>query len=185
MKKIYLSKLKESKGFTMLEMILTVALVAIFFTVVAMVLPSLIRSYNSIVSVNYANQIADNIITAVEEQLTYASDVTVDSSGKISYGYPYKEYIEKGGNQGFVIKTQTKEIKLGDSNGDVPIIPGFVYDKKYYMDKKVEIIAKTVPLNSDAEKTKHVCILTVNVSDNSDNLILEKTRNIRLYGVQK
>lgn len=173
MKKEIMSKLKNCQGFTMIEMILTVALTAIFFTVVALALPQWIKSYQSFVRVSYANQIADNIIEAVKEQITYSSNVkTEDPPKQLSYSYFNKQSQ----------KSEPRTISLDEEvwKADGVIIPGFVYDTKYYMDNDVQLTAVIEPLT---DSSKRVCNLTVEIKSKATHeIILTKKRSIRLYG---
>lgn len=176
MKKKILSRFKNCQGFTMIEMILTVALTAIFFTVVALVLPQWIKSYQSFIRVSYANQIADNIIEAVKEQITYSSNVsTEDTPGQLTYNY-----LEKIYNEGIVGESpQARSISLGGAGG--VLIPGFVYDPKYYMDNNVTLLAQVEDIKGDYPG--RICNLDITIEDKTTgNTILTKTRSIRLYG---
>lgn len=156
----------------MLEMILTVALTAIFFTVVALILPQWIKSYQSFIRVSYANQIADNIIEAVKEQVTYSYDFVLKDGVSLTYQY----YSKNGGVDGNGGK-QEGTISFED---DAPLISGFVYDSKYYMDNKVKL--NILDIVTVDKKTR--LYLTITIKDNTGKEILKKDRYIRLYGIK-
>lgn len=157
--------LKESRGFTMIEMIITVMITAIFFSSVVVILPAVTKSYNKVISLNYARQIATSVSDAVAEQLTYAKDVKIveTAEGKSALSYSYQGSL--------------REIVLKE-NGT---IPGLMYDDGYYMDKKV-VLGASIEVK-DSGNT--VCTLDIKVynKEGTPDLILKKERVIRLYGI--
>lgn len=162
--------LKKSSGFTMLEMIITLVLVSIFFTGVVTILPVLTKSYNKIISLNYARQIATSVSEAVNEQLRYADDVVLDGDKSIKYKYNGK--------------SSESEIALKTRNG---AIPGLVYNtvynqdykSNYYMDKDMELAAEM----NDSSDGKKVIKITINIFNrDGTEPIFTKVRVVRLYG---
>lgn len=166
-------KSDSKKGFTLIEVILTVTLVAVFFTTVAAILPQWFRSYQNVISASNASQIANSVITAIDEQITYSGSVEVKKSSS-----PYTIY--------YLYKTgENREIQLGD---DCKVIPGLAYDEKYFMNNKLGIsaeISKTFS-ESDTASEKNVCKLTVTLTNrNTGKMVIKKVRYIRLYGPEK
>lgn len=165
-------KSDSKKGFTLIEVILTVTLVAVFFTTVAAILPQWFKSYQNVISASNASQIANSVITAIDEQITYSGSVEVKP------GSPYTIY--------YLYKTgENREIQLGD---DCKVIPGLAYDEKYFMNNKLGIsaeISKTFS-ESDTASEKNVCKLTVTLTNrNTGKMVIKKVRYIRLYGPEK
>lgn len=162
----------KNKGFTLIEVILTVTLVAVFFTTVAAILPQWFKSYQNVISASNASQIANSVITAIDEQITYSGSVEVKegSSDSIYYLYKSGEY---------------REIPLGT---DCKVVPGLVYDEKYFMNNKLGIsaeISKTFPESATASE-KNICKLTITLTNrNTGKKVIEKVRYIRLYGPEK
>lgn len=165
-------KSDRKKGFTLIEVILTVTLVAVFFTTVAAILPQWFKSYQNVISASNASQIANSVITAIDEQITYSGSVKVKSGSPDSIYYQYKtgEY---------------REIVLGD---DCKVIPGLVYDDKYFINNKLKIHAEFAKdfVESATPSEKNVCKLTVTlINRNTGKTVIEKVRYIRLYGPEK
>lgn len=162
----------KNKGFTLIEVILTVTLVAVFFTTVTAILPQWFKSYQNVISASNASQIANSVITAIDEQITYSGSVEVKegSSDSIYYLYKSGEY---------------REIQLGD---DCKVVPGLVYDEKYFMNNKLGIsaeISKTFSESATASE-KNICKLTITLTNrNTGKKVIEKVRYIRLYGPEK
>lgn len=165
-------KSDSKKGFTLIEVILTVTLVAVFFTTVAAILPQWFKSYQNVISASNASQIANSVITAIDEQITYSGSVEVKSGSPDTIYYLYKT-------------GENREIQLGD---DCKVIPGLAYDEKYLMNNKLgisAIISKTFS-ESDTASEKNVCKLTVTLTNrNTGKTVIKKVRYIRLYGPEK
>lgn len=166
-------KSDSKKGFTLIEVILTVTLVAVFFTTVAAILPQWFKSYQNVISASNASQIANSVITAIDEQITYSGSVEVKKSSSTYTIY----YLYKTG--------ENREIQLGD---DCKVIPGLAYDEKYFMNNELGIsaeISKTFS-ESDTASEKNVCKLTVTLTNrNTGKTVIKKVRYIRLYGPEK
>ena len=162
----------SKKGFTLIEVILTVTLVAVFFTTVAAILPQWFKSYQNVISASNASQIANSVITAIDEQITYSGSVEVKPGSTYTIYYLYKT-------------GENREIQLGD---DCKVIPGLAYDEKYFMNNKLGISAKISKTfsESDTASEKNVCKLTVTLTNrNTGKMVIKKVRYIRLYGPEK
>lgn len=162
---------KSTKGFTMIEMIITVAVTAIFFAGVVAILPSVLKSYHAVISMNAARQIAESVSNAISEQITYASGVEVKSEGVLEYIYYVKGIKGADGTADQDPRNERRKIELKD---DIEKIPGMVYDKAYFRDNKVNL--------KNASITGNVCTLTVEVVPDQGASKIEKTISIRLYG---
>lgn len=165
-------KSDSKKGFTLIEVILTVTLVAVFFTTVAAILPQWFKSYQNVISASNASQIANSVITAIDEQITYSGAVEVKQGSPDTIYYLYKS-------------GENREIQLGD---DCKVIPGLTYDEKYFMNNKLGIKAKISKnfSESDTVSKRNVCELTVTLTNrNTNKMVIKKVRYIRLYGPEK
>jgi prepilin-type N-terminal cleavage/methylation domain-containing protein len=60
--------LRDERGFTLLEMVLVMALIGIFFTMVAFLVPVWYETYQNSMKLNYARQIADSVLGAVKNR---------------------------------------------------------------------------------------------------------------------
>ena len=75
-------KLKTTSGFTLLEMIITAALISVFFAMTAAVIPLWHKSYTKAINTNYARQIAGSVMGTIEQQIRFSNDVKiVDAAG--------------------------------------------------------------------------------------------------------
>ncbi len=70
-----MNRFKHRKGFTLVEMVITMTLLAIFFTSATVVLGSFTRVYYKVQELNRALLIGDTILQSVEEQLKAASRI--------------------------------------------------------------------------------------------------------------
>ena len=159
--KRFFEKLKRdcNKGFTLIEMLIATALVALFFSMAVMVLPTWVQSYNEMITLSYARQIANGIIKAVESQVMFADNVAEVSgeSGKIEGRGPDGDFV----------------IPETGSAGET-LIAGLVYDKQFYREMKTNV--------SCSVTAGEYCTVIVMVYDKNGNKILEKERSIKLVG---
>lgn len=156
-KKIYFSQ----KGFTLLEMILAVAIISIFFSTVALIVPSWYKSYESAININYARQIANSVVNIVEQQLLFADDV---------------EIIEPNGAN----ETQRITGKNKAGKFTIPIenttnkIDGLVYDDKFFIRNDIEV-------SFEMDENKTYCSITVKVIRDTETVLI-KERTVMLVG---
>lgn len=152
------NKIKERSGFTLLEMILVVALISVLFTMVSFLIPFWYKAYIKTVNVNYARQISNSVMGAVEEQIRFANKVEIidDASvqrltGKGSFGVFY--------------------IPMKESTN---LIDGLVYDEKFFISNDISLKFSLGPDNE-------YCTITVTVLHEEEK-VLEKTRTVMLSG---
>lgn len=157
------SKCRDQKGFTLIEMLTATALVAIFFTMAASVLPSWFQNYKNMITLSYARQIANTIVSAVEGQLLFASDVSIK---------PGSGNLAVTGKRGNTVVTIPETMEDGTQS-----IEGLVYDSRFYRGMDVK-------LTFEVNDSDRYCIVTVVVKDADGSTILEKTRAVRLSGKQ-
>lgn len=174
-------KLSEKKGYTLLEVILVTALVGIFFTMAAGIVPTWYRAYMKTMELNHARQIADSIIGAIEENVRFANNVTVVPATADESGV--ERLCGKDGKGGsFCIPRKKDENEDETGTGIVNTgknqIDGLAYDEKYFMKHDVQLAFVL------AENKKN-CKVTVTVTkkeNGAERTVLTKERTIALYG---
>lgn len=130
-------RLKSSRGFTMLEMIITTALVSIIFAAVAMIVPSWYKAYITMSELNHARQIADSVMEAVEWQIRFADEVEYVP---VSADDPIERLkVENGGNSITYIPL-LNEGNMPADNIESPVrIDGLAYDADYFMNHELHL----------------------------------------------
>ena len=75
----------NNKGFTMLELIITVAIVSIFFTAIAYVIPEALEYYLVVEKTSTALELADIIENGLEMEMGGAASLAFDESYGVTY----------------------------------------------------------------------------------------------------
>lgn len=150
---------KSEAGFTLLEMVIVMALVSIFFTATASLVPFWYRAYEKTININYARQIANNAMGAVEQQIRFGNDLEVlqmeDSVERITGTGPNGRFY----------------IPMKESTN---LIEGLVYDKDFF--KRNDI---TLSFSINPQQTH--CTVNIKVWNRGEK-ILEKSRAVPLAG---
>lgn len=151
-------------GFTLIEMILATLLVSIFFTMTAFLVPAWYASYNKLVNLNYARQIAVSVMGTIEGRIIYANDLEVVT------GTDGVRRLKGNLDGEFMIPME----------GETNLIEGLVYDDQFYMKNDIS-------LEFDLDNDNRTCKVTVTVfkRGNSSETVLEKSRTIALVGKKK
>lgn len=150
--------LKNKKGFTLMEMIIAMAVSTVLMLGIAFVLPSFVKMQAASIELSYAKLISDGIEEALENELAFSRDVSVSED---------KETLTYTGAYG-------KKTINGSSN---PVtIEGLSYDARYYMNKQVNI---DFSLSEDGQ----LCSADITVSNESGKLLYQSVRTIRLHAV--
>lgn len=166
-------RLKSRQGFTLIEMIITTALVSIFFAAVAMIVPSWYKAYDSMSELNHARQIADSVIEAVEWQIRFADELTyVPATGDGTV-----EYLEgkRGGTSFYVPMQQDGSMPTNNIEGSV-MIDGLAYDADYFMNHELR-------LSFSNPEGMDYCTVTVEIlrkQGDTVETVLTKERSIEL-----
>ena len=87
MNKVNKTQNKNSYGFTLVELLLVITLIAISVGVTSDVLMSLIKSYNKTTVINDIEQQANFVGLKLEKELRNASNVSVPNSNQLSFDY--------------------------------------------------------------------------------------------------
>lgn len=153
------SVLRDRKGFTLIEMVTATALVAIFFTMAASVLPSWVTSYRHMVELSYARQISGSVFNAIEDQILFADEVreSVTVAGAIE---------GRNRNGSFVIPEKSADGTL--------LIEGLVYDREFYRGMKMKLVCTV-------ENGKYCSVILTLLNEDGVKLV-ENTRIIKLAG---
>ncbi|MGN0142422.1 MAG: type II secretion system protein [Roseburia sp.] len=172
------ARLKDKRGFTLIEMVLVTAIIGIFFTMAAFIIPTWYRAYQDTLRLNYARQIADSVLGAVEEQIRFADELEIVTgaednvkriTGKRDGGRFYAP-MEGSGWQGDPMTSVT---------GSTPLIDGLVYDEDFFMDNSIRLDFELGVNPSDPKW----CRVTVQVvSGDGTEVILTKERTVLLFG---
>lgn len=157
--------LKSEKGFTLIEMVIATALVSIFFTMVAFIVPVWYKAYGRILNVNYARQIANSTIGGIEEQIRFANQIEVVTE---------EDGVQRitGTIDGHQFYIPMKGTGTGEENP--PLIDGLVYDEDFFMNNDMKL---SFELSAD----KKYCTVTVEISRDGEK-VLEKVRAVSLVG---
>jgi prepilin-type N-terminal cleavage/methylation domain-containing protein len=180
---------QNNKGFTLLEMVLVMAIIAVFFTMVAFLVPVWYKNYEDSMRLNYARQIADAVLGAVEEQIRFADDLTIvysapddDSyveriTGKAK-GVRFYTPMEGTGWVGDALTSTVKDTKKY-ADGMAPLIDGLVYDEDFFMENSIRLSFQLKPEGGLPKR----CEVTVQVvSEDGTKLVLQKKRTVLLFG---
>lgn len=156
-----LHKFRCKKGFTLIEMVMATALVAIFFTMAAAVLPAWFHNYKTIINLSYARQISNSIVAAVESQMMFAEGV---------------DLLNGTDNTTIIGKKGATTIKIPERrpDGTIEKIEGLVYDDHFFRGLDVD-------MQFTVDKGNY-CNMVITVKDADGSKILEKTRSIKLAG---
>lgn len=153
--------LKNKKGFTLLEMAVAAAVVTLFFTMVAALMPVWYQAYIKSINLNYCRQISGSVMGAVEQQLRFAGDIAIIEAGPSE---PVQRITGKNGNIRFSIPME----------GTTDKIDGLVYDSDFFMNNEM---ALSFELNAEGE----YCTVTITISRDGKK-VLGKTRAVLLAG---
>lgn len=126
---------KGNAGFTMLEMIITVALVSLFFSAMAVVIPTILNNYVTMNKTNKAVEMTTVIENGMAAEWAKAYAITLPNTPeepRLSYQVGnYKRYfpVEKD-QEGTTITTDFTNNTITVKGK--PIIFGAVYDESFY-----------------------------------------------------
>lgn len=148
--------LRRHGGFTLIEMVVAMAVSTILTLGIAAALPSFIKLHTRSIDVQYAGIICDSIGEALKNELAFAAKVEVrDGGSTLVYLGSYGE-------------------KTVDGNGAPPLIEGLAYDPRYYLNHQV---ALRFDLNGE------VCTVSIEVGNQNGEPLKNAERAIRLYGL--
>ena len=76
-------KLKEKRGFTLAEMLITMLILLMVSSVVAMGVPSAVRAYSKVVDAANAQLLLSTTVTQLRRELSLAKGVKLESNGTL------------------------------------------------------------------------------------------------------
>ena len=155
-------KLRERRGFTLLEVILATAMVSIFFAMAAMIIPTWYKAYTKTTQLNHARQIADSVMGAVEGQVRFANQVEVLAPTESD---PVQRLTGLSGSHRFQIPMQ----------GSTGYIDGLVYDEDFFLNHELALSFSLSPDHS-------YCDVTVEILAEDGSRVLQKQRAVMLSG---
>lgn len=148
------------RGFTLVEMVISVAIVGILFTGVAALMPVVSQAYVQDIEKSYSKLIAENIVQAVRDDILYAQKITNVNEGK---------------NLTYVNATGEHTIDSTLSATEMIEIDGLVYDEKYYNGKTADVVFSF-------DNATKICTITVTIS-RAGKEMYKTTRNIHVIGI--
>lgn len=153
--------LKNKRGFTLLEMAVAAAVVTLFFTMAAFLMPVWYQAYIKSINLNYCRQISGSVMGAIEQQLRFAGDIAVIEAGPTE---SVQRITGKNGNIRFSIPME----------GTTDKIDGLVYDSDFFMNNEMAL-----SFELDSGGSYCTVIITIN---RDGKKVLEKTRAVLLTG---
>lgn len=125
-----MKRLKSKKGVTLVELLVTFALFAIFMAAAAAVLTPCTRIYLKVKYLSYAQNVSSMVMTKVEGELAGATQ-------KININADKVEFVDSG-NLPLYIETKNSLLnihyrgEIDDATGDIKGAVDWGYDKKAY-----------------------------------------------------
>lgn len=163
------NNVKNNKGFTLVEMIIAVALISVFFTVVVAVMTRTLNSYVTMKQTTEAIKMADVIGSGMVKELEFADGIDFTADGM-------KYTVNRGSSVLPMNGTATVSAYTDDSiiiEGK-PEIFGVVFDPALYQHNSAKLQISKV-----AEQVLYVEMDIID--DNSGDLIYKTNRTVHLY----
>ncbi len=165
------SNIRNHKGFTLVEMIIAVAMISVFFTVVVAVMSRTLNTYVTMKEMTDAIKIADILGNGTVKELEFAQ--------KISFGADGMEYSVNKGKSVLPLNNTAPVTAYTDASVVVegkPEIFGVVYDPEMYDNNSVKM--------QITQLSTRVLAVDIEVySDNSGDLLYKTRRTVYLYNV--
>ena len=169
-------KLQSEHGFTLAELLATIAIMAIVIGVVAGGASSLIKVYKSIRLRADAQTLLSTSVMAVSEEMYVAHDVVTDSTGKVT-GFVSDDIGNVTISQGSFTDSDGKTLKCLMINGDNVVA------------SKTQVLGLNVEFMDDAgnpalptyDKTSKVFTFSVNVNDSTGTI--DETQTVKIHAI--
>lgn len=165
------SEIRDHKGFTLVEMIIAVAMISIFFTVVVAVMSRTLNTYVTMKETTDAIKIADVVGNGTVKELEFAQ--------KIEFGADGMEYSVNKGKTMLPLNNTAPVTGYTDSSIIIegkPEIFGTVFDPEVYDNNSVK-------LQITRMNTRVLAVDIEVFSDNSGELLYKTRRTVYLYNV--
>ena len=132
--------LANKSGTTLVEMVVTFALIGIFMVAVMTCISSTILTYSDVQAVTTKQFIADNILNNMKANTKTMSEIQVTQDGKrLEYSDSDHNYVVKIDADGFNGKYYKKNVK---EFIDAPIIEEGIVTARYYEQQEGKIVEK-------------------------------------------
>ncbi len=169
-------KLQSEHGFTLAELLATIAIMAIVIGVVAGGASSLIKVYKSIRLRADAQTLLSTSVMAVSEEMYVAHDVVTDSTGKVT-GFVSDDIGNVTISQGSFTDADGKTLKCLMINGDNVVA------------SKTQVLGLNVEFKDDAgnqalptyDKTSKIFTFSVNVNDSTGTI--DETQTVKIHAI--
>jgi prepilin-type N-terminal cleavage/methylation domain-containing protein len=169
-------KLQSERGFTLAELLATIAIMAIVMGVVAGGASSLIKVYKSIRLRADAQTLLSTSVMAVSEEMYVAHDVVTDDTGKVT-GFVSDDIGNVTISQGSFTDSDGKTLKCLMINGDNVVA------------SKTQVLGLNVEFMDDAgnpalptyDKTSKVFTFSVNVNDSTGTI--DETQTVKIHAI--
>lgn len=154
---------KKKKGFTLVEMLATLIIVVLFTMMLTTFIDLTVEHFNNSVKNADAQTLASTLTNAVEDELRYATDITVDEEGNYKY---FSTSLGLGKN--CVIKNVVKNINGENRNilvvdndrmSEYPLINhgSYVYDLNAYITATYTNDIFNVSISIKDRNEKEIC----------------------------
>lgn len=163
--------IKNQKGFTLVEMIIAVAMISVFFTVVVAVMTRTLNTYLSIRQTTNAMKTADVLGSGMVKELEFAQDIEFKAEG-MSYS------VNKGSSR---IPLNAAPVTSYTANSVViegkPEIFGVVFDSGFYEENSVR-------LQITRPEQRILSIDIQIIQDGSNEVLYTTKRTVYLYNIE-
>ena len=169
-------KLQSERGFTLAELLATIAIMAIVMGVVAGGASSLIKVYKSIRLRADAQTLLSTSVMAVSDEMYTAHDIVTDDTGKVT-GFVSDDIGNVTISQGSFTDSDGKTLKCLMINGDNVVA------------SKTQVLGLNVEFMDDAgnpalptyDKTSKVFTFSVNVNDSTGTI--DETQTVKIHAI--
>lgn len=172
----YLRKMKQckrraSKGFTLIEMIATLAVFAIFMTGIAMLIQPAVNTFAKSTNLSRSETICDNVLRLLATELAYADAIELGTEwGSSAEVRGAKEASYQSAGYGAVRFENTEEgiilLTLSDGSGKIS------FGKELYMGNKLRVGLR--------KEQKDILHIEAAIYDRNDQFIGKQERYVRL-----
>lgn len=166
----------NNKGFTLLEMIITIGIISILMGGIAFIFPQWLRQYTMLKETAAATEIMDVVASGISEELSMSQERNWTTAG-ISY---------VNGDRISSLPLETEDCTISYQDGVLkisgqPKIYGAIFDTTFYKDMSVTLTMYEQARSRDGAK---VLLATIEVYSAKDVLLSSETRTIFYYNPQ-
>lgn len=178
------SKKTNNKGFTLLEVVITVAIISILFGGIATVFPQWLNQYIMLRQTARATEIMDVVATAVRDELIYSTDREWTEEGL--------KYIRDTRMSTIPVNTTDCTVTYlpgeADNNGVITIVGrpqifGTIFDENFYKDMTVRLVLeeKTRVRGTDGSMGKKFLQAQIEVFSAEGQRLASVTETVSYY----